>query len=225
MVSFLLEGGEAARNTLLISKKKHNLKRKRIHLTWYPLSVTSNGVLLNVIIIHDAYRLDSTRSNPSSNGSKISTNSHEEREVIWCNGSLRFRISAIVTALLQARPIAFSMIRSAPFPYGSTESHVIIVFMFAHFNIALRMCYSRKGSWNKLCNFSVFLAGLFALRLGGLDLEPFFSLLLTCTSPWCRRSFPTPSCSVVCVLSLNVIFLLNRIREKSLLMGHLIQRN
>ena len=45
-----------------------------------------------------------------SSGSYTSINSDDDNAVTWCNGIFLLRISAIVTALLIARPIAFRMI-------------------------------------------------------------------------------------------------------------------
>ena len=70
--------------------------------------------LERVIFMHETYRLDFTVSKPSSSGSKTSINSTLLRELTWWSGIFRFRISAMVTALLMARPIAFSTILSDP---------------------------------------------------------------------------------------------------------------
>jgi len=72
------------------------------------LALAAPVTVINVIVIHDTYRLFSTLSRPSSRGSKTSIISTLSNELTWCNGNLRFKISAIVTALFIARPIAFS---------------------------------------------------------------------------------------------------------------------
>jgi hypothetical protein len=53
-------------------------------------------------------------SNPSSSGSKTSTISEDVKQFTWCKGNFRFKISAIVTALFIALPIALRTIFSEP---------------------------------------------------------------------------------------------------------------
>ena len=55
-------------------------------------------------------------SRPSSRGSYTSVMSGDEISVIWCRfGILLFMISAMVTVLLMARPMAFRITSVKPF--------------------------------------------------------------------------------------------------------------
>jgi hypothetical protein len=66
------------------------------------------GSFDKVIVIEDTCRVVSTRSRPSSRGSHVSVMSVEVIEVIWWSPWMRLlRISAMVTVLLMALPMAF----------------------------------------------------------------------------------------------------------------------
>jgi hypothetical protein len=69
-----------------------------------------------VIVIEETWRMVSILSSPSSSGSYTSVISVEEISVIWCRlGILLLMISAMVTVLLMARPMAFNTTSVKPF--------------------------------------------------------------------------------------------------------------